>query len=164
MFARLLQAALLVLTLVGTAAAKDLKLDYQAVMHIESSDSIAVLDNDAHRVGFAVFRGIAIFADEEVAVHRYEGWFDLENGSGAFHGYALFTFEDGSTLRSPYSGKAESIQPEGVHVEASFEGFTGTGRFEDASGAGSFAGRRLDAIDKGGATYLKGALTLTVPD
>ena len=148
----------------GTAAAKDLKLDYQTVMHVRSADSIAVPDDEAHRVGIAVLRGIAIFIDKEVAVHRYEGWFDLDHGSGAFHGHALFTFEDDPTLRASSSGKAESIQPEGVHVETSFEGFTGTGRFENASGEGRFASLRLDAIDKGGATYVKGVLILTVPD
>ncbi len=164
MFVRSILSGLLMLFLVGGVSAEDLNLDYQAVMHISSSDSTAILDNEAHRVGFATFRGIAIFADEELAVHRYDGWFDLTKGSGAFHGYALFTFEDGSTLRAAYSGEAESREPEGVSVEASFEKFTGTGRFQDATGSGGFAGRRLDAIDKGGATYLKGALELTIPD
>ncbi len=164
MIGRLAIGVATALALSGAASAKDLELDYEAVMHVRSSDSIGVLDNEAHRVGFAAFRGLAVFAEEGVTVHRYEGWFDLVNGSGPFHGYALFTFADGSTLRAAYNGTAEAIEQDGVRVEAAFTEFSGGGRFEAVSGTGSFAGRRYDAIDQGGSTYVQGTLSLTVPD
>ncbi len=73
MFVRSILSGLLMLFLVGGVGAEDLNLDYQADMHISSSDSTAILDNEAHRVGFATFRGIAIFADEGLAVERLVG-------------------------------------------------------------------------------------------
>lgn len=148
----------------GAASAEDMELDYQAVMHVRSSNAIAVLDDSDHLVGTAVFRGLAVFTGGEVAVHRYEGWFDLKSGSGPFHGYALFAFQDGSTLRAAYDGTAQAVQPEGVTVNATFREFTGTGRFEAVRGTGKFSGRRFDAIDHGGSTYLRGTLTLSIPD
>ncbi|WP_136659835.1 hypothetical protein [Nitratireductor sp. XY-223] len=160
---QLLLAAILILAAVVPPRAETLSLDYQAVMHVRSSTAVPVLDDAAHLVGIAEFRGLAIFADGTVAVHRYDGWFDLEEGSGKFHGYALWTFSDGSELRAPYSGAATATGDGGVAVEATFEGFTGSGRFAEATGTGEFSGRRLDAIDKGGSTYLDGKLAITTP-
>lgn len=161
---RFLFGAFLVLVLGGTAAAKTLDHTYQAVMHIQKSHALPVLDDGAHVLGIAAFRGLAIFSEDDIAVHRYEGWFDLIAGSGRFHGYASWTFEDGSELRADYSGMASNPGSGGLEVEASFENFSGTGRFEIVSGEGGFTGRRLDPIDKGGNTYLNGMLKLTVPD
>ena len=164
MIGRFFLGALLALAFGGAAAAKNITLDYQAVMHIRDVHALPVLDDDSHQVGIGAFRGVAIFADDEVASHRYDGWFDLVDGSGGFHGYALWAFPDGSTLRAAYTGRAESIEPEGVNFAANFERFSGTGFFSNVSGEGGFTGRRLDAIDAGGSTYLKGQLRLTVPD
>jgi hypothetical protein len=155
---------LLVLVLNQPADAKELNEAYEAVMHIQSSHSMPVLDDGDHVVGIAAFRGIAIFPEDNIAGHRYDGWFDLTKGSGTFHGYALWTFEDGSELRADYSGEARDAGADGFFVAAKFRDFSGTGRFKGATGEGSFAGRRLDSIDKGGSTYLKGKLRLRVPD
>ncbi|WP_419909454.1 hypothetical protein [Hoeflea sp.] len=160
---RLFLSALLIVTAIGVAHAETLTLEYQAVMHVRSSSATPVLDNASHVVGIAEFRGLAIFEGGEVAVHRYDGWFDLVDGSGKFHGYALWTFPDGSELRAPYSGAAMATSDGGVTVEATFEGFTGSGRFAGVHGDGGFSGRRLDAIDKGGSTYLQGTLAITQP-
>jgi len=123
-----------------------------------------------HLVGVGAFRGIAIFDAEnpstpaEIAVHRYDGWFELRDGNGPFHGHALWTFKDGSTLRAAYEGRAENASDTGVDVSAEFHDFQGTGRFAGVDGEGSFKGRRLVPIEAGGGTYLRGALRLTLPD
>lgn len=148
----------------GTVEAGSLELDYQAVMHVRESHSIAVLDDSAHSVGVAEFRGLAIFPDHGVAVHRYEGWFDLTEGAGRFHGYALWQFEDGAELRASYAGVAEAASHGGITFRAEVAGITGKGRFEAASGNGRFGGRRIDALEEGGGTYLTGTLSLTLPD
>lgn len=148
---------------ITSATAETVDLQYEAVMHVRSTEALSVLDEPSHAVGIAAFRGLAIFEGGTVSVHRYEGWFDIKDGAGAFHGYALWTFEDGSEIRAPYSGTAQPLGSEGVEVEASFENISGTGRYEGATGTGSFKGRRLDAIDKGGSTYLNGTLKLTTP-
>lgn len=161
---RFLFGAFLALAMSGAAAAKTVDHTYQAVMHIQKSHAPPVLDDSAHVLGVAAFRGLAIFTENDIAVHRYEGWFELTAGSGRFHGYALWTFEDGSELRADYSGTASNPGSGGFEVEAQFQNFSGTGRFKTVSGEGGFTGRRLDPIDKGGSTYLNGLLKLTVPD
>ncbi len=150
------------LLLVTPSQAEQINLDYQAVMQVRSSNSFQVLDNKSHVIGIAKFRGLAIFPDEKVVVHRYEGWFDLIQGSGKFHGHALWAFDDGSKLEAAYDGNAKTTENGSVDVSATFHDFTGTGRFENVSGSGSFSGRRLDDFQNGGSTYVKGRLALEV--
>ena len=151
---------LMFLLLAAPARAEQMTLDYQAVMHVRSSDSFKVLDDENHIIGIAKFRGLAIFPDDIVVVHRYEGWFDLIRGSGKFHGHALWTFDDGSKLQAAYDGVAKASRDGSIAVSANFRDFTGTGRFENVSGSGSFAGRRLDDFRHGGSTHVKGSLVL----
>ena len=161
---QVLAGVLLLFIAIPPLNAEPLELSYQAVMHVRDSQSLPVLDRSDQVVGIAAFRGLAIFSEEEIAVHRYDGWFDLTDGSGPFHGYALWRFEDGSELTAAYEGAARRLGPDAIAVEAQFHDVTGSGRFAGASGEGTFSGRRLDAIDKGGSTYLNGILTLTMPD
>ena len=160
---RTMIAAFMLFATLPTAQAETVEHNYEAVMHVRSTHALPVLDNPSHVVGIAEFRGLAIFDGGKVTIHRYDGWFDISNGSGKFHGYALWTFEDGSEIRAPYTGTARPSGNEGIQVEATFEKISGTGRFEGATGSGNFKGRRLDDIDKGGSTYLKGKLTITTP-
>ena len=150
--------------LAHSARAGTIEHAYQAVMHVRDFHALSVLDRSGHVVGIAAFRGLAIFASGEVAVHRYEGWFDLIAGSGRFHGYALWRFEDGSEIRAAYEGSARNVGAEGFEVKARVHDVSGTGRFADASGEGAFQGRRLEPIDQGGSTYLTGTLRLNLPD
>ncbi|MCG8696261.1 MAG: hypothetical protein MI806_34010 [Minwuiales bacterium] len=152
-----------VLTIQG-AHAETVTLSYQAVMHVHASHGAPVLDQPNHIVGIAAFRGIAIFSEDDIAVHRYDGWFDLENGSGKFHGYALWRFEDGSEIKAAYDGDARRASNGNFEVEAGLHSVSGTGRFAKATGDGTFSGRRLEPIDKGGSTYLTGTLTLDLPN
>lgn len=160
-----LMTALIACVLAGAPAyGAPVKRAYQAVMHVRDSHAMPVLDRANHIVGTGAFRGLAIFRNGDVAVHRYEGWFDLTDGSGKFHGYALWRFEDGSEIRAAYDGKARKTDGHVFRVEARFHKFEGTGRFAGVSGEGSFAGRRFEDIDKGGSTLLDGTLTLELPN
>ncbi|WP_172298456.1 hypothetical protein [Pseudoruegeria sp. HB172150] len=143
--------------------AEQLEMSYEAVMHTAEVQTIEILDDPAHHVGIAKFRGIALFEAEKPIVHRYEGWFDLVDGSGAFHGHALWDFGDGSEIRAAYEGHAEATSDGGVTVSAEIHDFSGTGRFEGATGEGSFAGERIDTLEAGGGTYITGVLNLTTP-
>jgi hypothetical protein len=143
------------------ANAAEMQLAYEAVMHEEKSRAAPVLDDKKHVIGIAAFRGIAIFPEDELVSHRYDGWFDLNDGSGMFHGYALWTFADGSTLRAIYEGEASGEADGSAEVSMQFRDFSGTGRYESVSGDGSASGRRLEPINKGGNTYLKGTLKLS---
>jgi hypothetical protein len=136
---------------------------YHAVMHVRDAHAKPVLNRPDHVVGIGAFRGLAIFKDGAVAVHRYQGWFDLTNGSGKFHGYALWRYEDGSELRAAYDGSARKSNSNEFQVKARFHHFEGTGRYAGVSGEGSFEGKRFEPIDKGGSTLLNGVLILTMP-
>lgn len=161
------RSAVIILTLTVAslpAMAESVTMSYQAITHIRSAHSMPVLDIPNHSVGVAAFRGLAIFPKQQIAVHRYDGWFDLTDGSGKFHGYALWLFDDKSEIRAAYDGKARKLDGEGFAVEATFRDFTGTGRFSGITGEGEFKGRRVEPIENGGSTYLEGTLSLKTPD
>ncbi len=151
---------LLFLAVMTPSRAEEITLNYQAVMHVRSSDSFPVLDDKSHIIGIAQFRGLAIFPGDNVVVHRYEGWFDLVRGSGKFHGHAMWTFDDGAILEAAYDGEAKASEDGSISVSATFHDFSGTGRFGNVSGSGSFSGRRLDDFKHGGSTYVKGRLVI----
>ena len=157
----LITGLMLVLLPLSMARASDLTLNYQAVMHVDDANGIAVFEDDEHLIGTGAFSGIAIFGEDDIARHQYVGFFDLTDGSGAFHGYALWTFDDGSTLRARYDGSVRQVAPDDAEVSAAFHDFSGTGRFAKATGTGRFEGRRFEAVTEGGATYLKGTLSLS---
>ena len=142
------------------ASAAELKLTYQAVMHVAKSKALPVLGNKEHLMGVGAFSGIAIFPDDQIVQHQYDGWFDLVEGSGPFHGYIHWRFSDGSTLSARYDGAVKVITADDAEVSATMGDFTGTGRFEAVQGHGSFTGRRFEPVTKGGTTYLKGSLAL----
>ena len=154
---------LLLALLPHLAVAGEVTLNYDAVTVIRAAQTMPVLDDKSHVVGTGAFRGLATFEDGAQALHRYDGWFDLTDGEGPFHGYALWTFDDGATIRAEYAGEAFGSGPHGVGVRAEITSLTGTGRFAGASGTGRFEGRRLEPVEVGGVTALKGSLSLTLP-
>jgi len=137
---------------------------YKAVMHVTASHAAPVLGDVSHLIGTGEFHGLAIFPENSIALHRYQGWFDLANGSGRYEGYALWRFDDGSEIRAAYDGSVRSVAAADFEVQAWFHDVSGTGRFAGASGEGSFTGRRFEPIEAGGSTYLTGTLTLKLPD
>jgi hypothetical protein len=137
-----------------------IELTYEAAMHVRDSHAMTVLGRDDHVLGIGAFHGLANFADGRVATHRYDGWYDLIDGSGRFHGYALWQFEDGSEIRAVYDGEARESGAEGFEVGAQIRVVSGTGRFAGASGDGGFQGRRIEPIERGGRTQLSGTLRL----
>ena len=158
----LLTAALLLALSISSVYGEPIELNYQAVMYVRESHATKVLDKPNHVVGIGKFRGLAIFDNGEVAVHSYEGWFDFTDGAGKFHGYALWEFEDGSEIRASYDGTAKAATAKGTKISAEFHSFTGSGRFQGVSIEGEFEGRRLEPVGKGGMSYLKGKLKLTL--
>ncbi len=144
--------------------AGDVDLHYQAVMHVAASQAGPVLGQTDHVLGTGDFRGVVILDGGELALHRYQGWFDLQNGSGRYEGYAVWHFDDGSELCARYEGAVKETTGTDFQVTAKLRDFEGTGRYAGATGEGTFAGRRLEPIEAGGTTYLKGTLHLKLPD
>lgn len=145
------------------AGAADLSLDYQAIVHTTEVHAITLDGMPGRQIGVASFRGLAIFEDGRVASHRYGGHFDFVDGGGSFAGYAVWAFDDGSTLEASYAGEASAAADGGITFEGSHDMLAGTGQYEGATGGGRFEGRRVDHLDDGGDTYWQGSLDLTVP-
>ena len=87
-------------------SARELILEYDAVVHVTNVNAVSPPGAPARRVGVASFKGIAVFDGGRLANHRYAGHFDFKDGAGTFAGYAVWVFADGSTLRSAYAGEA----------------------------------------------------------
>lgn len=138
-------------------------LSYQAIVHTAEVHQIAVEGRPDHAIGIAAFRGLAIFDDGRIANHWYAGHFEFEKQSGPIAGQALWVFEDGSTLRASYAGKAIAADGGGISFTGQHSAIAGTGAYDRASGSGTFEGRRVDHLEDGGDTYYSGTLDLTVP-
>jgi hypothetical protein len=162
---RALAAALALACALGAARARaaDLTLSYQAIVHATEVHQIAVEGRPDHAIGIAAFRGLAIFEDGRIANHWYAGHFEFDKQSGPIAGQALWVFEDGSTLRASYAGKATAANGGGISFSGRHSAVAGTGAYEGASGGGSFEGRRVDHLQDGGDTYYRGTLELTLP-
>jgi hypothetical protein len=143
-----------------SADAAERELAWRAAVHAAAAHELPVPGAEGHALGVAAFRGLAFFDGGEIASHRYTGHFDFTDGSGSIAGYAIWTFEDGATLRARYRGEATAAG-EGITFTGSYSEVTGDGRFAGATGSGSFEGRRLDPFADGGDTYLQGRLELT---
>lgn len=161
---RILATLIMCVVTMSPGYGAELTRTYQAVMHVRDSQAQPVLDHADHVVGTGAFRGLAIFKNGDVAVHRYEGWFDLKKGSGKFHGYALWRYDDGAEIRAAYDGLATRTGTGVFQVRARFYDFEGAGRYAGVSGEGSFEGRRFEPIEKGGSTLLNGTLILNLPN
>jgi hypothetical protein len=155
-----LASAVVIFGLLSVGRAESLDLSYEAVMHVREVHAVQIFDDPQHVVGVGVFRGLAKFPDGEIAVHRYEGWFDLTRGSGTYHGYASWRFPDGSELRARYRGTVDKVSEDRFDIRATLDDLTGTMRFDGATGTGTFEGRRIEALEVGGATYLNGSLDI----
>jgi hypothetical protein len=143
-----------------SADAAERELSWRAAVHAAEEHELPVPGEENHALGVAAFQGLAFFDDGTVASHRYSGHFDFTGGSSSIIGYAIWTFEDGSTLRARYRGEATAAG-EGITFKGSYSDVTGDGRFEGATGSGSFEGRRLDPSADGGDTWLDGRLEIT---
>jgi hypothetical protein len=158
-----LTLAVLLAIAAPAANAAEQTLGYHLVVHVSDLQALPVPGQQDHQVGIAAFDGIAIFDDGRLANHAYAGSFDFVGGEGTFRGYALWTFEDGSTLSSSYVGEARATA-DGISLEGTHGDIAGTGAFEGARGEGSFTGSRIDHLNTGGDTHHRGTLTLTLPD
>ncbi len=148
------------LLLGGPAVAQEQTLNFQVVAHTTESHDLLVPEQPEHRIGLVSFRGLAIFADGQIANHWYSGTFDFTKGSGEIRGYALWVFKDGTKLSAAYRGEAKPASGGGVTFSARYTDVTGTGRFAKLRGEGTFEGQRIDYFKQGGDTYFRGTLML----
>lgn len=93
-----------------------------------------------HLVGTATLDGQPVSVD-------MLGGVNYTRGSGPFSGFITFTFGDGSKLAATMQGAAHA-SPDNADtaVAASLGVLGGTGRFEAATGTGTFTGSRTSAL------------------
>jgi hypothetical protein len=142
------------------AVAQEQTLTFQAVAHSTESHDMLVPGQPEHQIGIAAFRGLAIFPDSQIANHWYSGTFDFIKGSGGIRGYALWVFKDGAKISAAYNGTAKAVPGGGITFTAQYTDVTGTGRFANMRGEGTFTGHRVDYFKQGGDTYFTGTLKL----
>jgi hypothetical protein len=129
-------------------------------------EMIPVGDAEEHMLGLFSRKGLASFESGEVATWTNWGTQDVVKGTGPFHAYQKYIFEDGSTIVGrmqgmtlPGSGKALAL------IEATGDFISGTGRFVGIKGTLTVNGKVLTPYGKDTKSdlYLDIVMTYTLP-
>lgn len=137
-------------------------VQYRQVHHETESHYFPVDNPDkGHVYGAWSRKGLAIFADGEVAAYSALGNIDITKGKGTISGYDRTVFGDGSTWTTKFEGQF-SIGPNGLWVIPHGGKFIeGTGRFAGIQGTLTYTSRQVDkskefkslAVTEGSASY-----------
>lgn len=154
---------------VPLAGAENVTVKGRAVYHVAKVEAIEVGDVPGHVVGVMEMKGLFFHEDGEIGLFSNWIMFDLTNGIGTvLQGYALQTFEDGSTQVQKFQGTITVAEAGAFGIigllEGPFEWIKGTGRFEGIKGGGSYSGKRLVLPDVGGDSYFDFTGTYTLPE
>jgi|SRR5947209_6405440 len=95
--------------------------------------------------GWNRLTGTATLDGKPVAVEML-GNVNYNGGNGPFFGFITFTFDDKSTLAVSMQGQAVQSPDGSSTVAATLGIFSGTGKYEKATGTGTFAGSRSAAV------------------
>ena len=134
------------------------------VMHLTQVDMVEVGDVPGHVLAIGQQMGLTFLEDGEVGT--YSGWFtaDYTNGSGKHEGYAITTFEDGSTQVTRSEGTtAASEDGKTSEFKGTFTIIGGSGRFEGIQGKGNYTGKRVAPLSAGADGYFDQVSTYTLP-
>jgi hypothetical protein len=95
--------------------------------------------------GWNRLTGTAMLDGKPVSVEML-GNVNYKGGNGPFFGFITFTFDDRSTLAVSMQGQAVQSPSGASTVVATLAVFGGTGRYERATGTGTFVGARPAAV------------------
>lgn len=129
------------------ASAKEEKFKARSVSQITKMDVIKVGDVEGHIIAVYERRGLA-FLDGEVATFLNQGMLDMTKGKGTGEGYAMYTFEDGSTTVSKWEATLAPIEGKRITAEGTFTFIGGSGRFEGIKGEGKFTAKSYTPYTK----------------
>ena len=138
---------------------------FKVFNYITKMESIPVGDVEGHFIGCMERRGTSYWDNGEISTMSAVSSLDVVKGKGTWQGYAIQTFEDGSTIVTYMNGTTE-LGPKGLPVnKGTGEIFKGTGRFEGVKGTSTVIGKRLTPFSKEtkGDTYWDVTITYTVP-
>ncbi len=152
-------AVMVCVVLAANVLAAD-EVEGRVVYHTEKSELMEVGDIEGHVVGVSQQYGISFItkgpASNEIASRIGTVLFDSVKGKGTVIGYAIQTFQDGSTLAYKTIGTATTITVDGrkkLVFEGTYEYTGGTGRFEGLKGKGTYKGERIGSPKTGGDSY-----------
>ena len=133
----------------ATQAAEETKtMKFRVSSYLVHLEVLPVGDVEGHFLGTFSRKGLAFFETGEVATLTNWGTQDLTKGKGIIRGYAMFTFEDGSTFVPKFEGTVEPA-PKGLSlVKGSSIILYGTGRFEGIKGSVTWSGMVLTPYSK----------------
>lgn len=159
-----LSAVAALVAMVGTAStsvdAKEQLLKFRLVTHSLETNAIPASNAEGHLLGVGKFRGVAIFDDGRLADKSFTVSFDYTKGIGPYHGYSIYTFEDGSTIVARFDGNAKA-GPDGRRSRGEYSDLIGIGTFEGVQGGGWFESR--SSPWEQGASLFDGEFALTLP-
>lgn len=166
MFVGCIIIAALFLGFVTEAKAETMK--YRVSSYIQQIEILPVGDSEGHALFIVSQKGLAYFENGDVAV--YVNWQTGDGTAGrgsTWQGYALLTFEDGSTFVAKFE-TTTSLGPKGLPShKGTAKLIKGTGRFEGIQGDITFAGRALVPYSKEkglrGDQYIDAVATYTLP-
>ena len=139
-------------------------MKWRQVQFYTKGEVLQIGDVPDHIIGIYDQTGLASFDTGEVASLALKGTLDYIRGSGTIQGYAVLTFEDGSTITNKYQGPARpDASGKGSRWEGTWTYIQGTGRWAGIQGGGTFTGRRLVPFGGGAQAYTDNTGTYTLP-
>ena len=138
-----------VLLLAPATQARAETVKYHYTTQVTKMEYVPLPDVQGHIAVVFERRGVAIF-ENEVAAVTIAGSADSTKGEASFMGYALTTYEDGSTTLVKLTGNKTSAPREKLrsYEEMKGEYIMGTGRFEGIKGNLSCKGREITPYSK----------------
>ena len=161
-FAILAVSILAAFTIAVQAGAETMK--WRAVQFYTKGEVLQVGDVPDHIIGIYDQTGLASFETGEVASLALKGTLDYTKGSGPIEGYAVYTFEDGSTMTIKYQATTRpDLSGKGSRWEGTWTYIQGTGRFAGIQGDGTMTGRRFAPFGAGAQAYTDFTGKYTLP-
>ena len=148
-------AAVIVMTSSGAAFADGHELTFRLVTHTIDMKVVEAPDAEGHILGTGNFKGVAVFADGEIADKTFVFTFDETDGVGTGFGYSTYTFMDGSSITARFDDVTEADTSGGE-----YQVLSGTGKYEGAKGTGWY--KKVDEPWEG-ASLFDGAFSLDLP-
>ena len=139
-------------------------MKWRAVQFYTKGEVLQIGGVPDHIIGIYDQIGLASFETGEVASHDLKGTLDYTKGSGPIQGYAVYTFEDGSTMTIKYQATTRpELSGKGSRWEGTWTYIQGTGRFAGIQGDGTMMGRRFVPFGGGAQAYTDFTGKYTLP-
>jgi len=132
----------------ATQAEETKTMNCKVSCYLAHIEVLPVGDVEGHGVSISSRKGLAFFESGEVATFTNWATQDATKGKGPHQGYAMFTFEDGSTFVGKFEGTNEPIPKELTMIKGTGVFIKGTGRFEGIKGSYTYSGKTFTPYSK----------------